>query len=141
LEDQINSRVEALLQEQLGTLAEQIPLPQAQAEAAPPVAPIEPGLLAAYESTLAKIYDRVNPSVVSIRVVQPADTTLFQGLPELPNIPGLPEIPAIPIRLKALIKAPSHSLLPREWDRVSFGTNRAISLPTIMWSKQPPRLK
>jgi S1-C subfamily serine protease len=96
LEDQINSRVEALLQEQLGTLAEQIPLPQTQAEAAPSVAPIEPGLLAAYESTLTEIYDRVNPSVVSIRVVQPGSGALLQGLPEMPNIPGLPEIPSDP---------------------------------------------
>ena len=96
LEDQINTRLEALLQERLGALAEQIPLPETQAQAAPPVAPIEPGLLAAYESTLAEIYERVNPSVVSIRVVQPAAGALLQGLPELPNIPGLPQIPSDP---------------------------------------------
>ena len=35
-----------------------------------PVAPIDPGLLAAYESTLINIYEQVNPSVVNIRVVQ-----------------------------------------------------------------------
>lgn len=96
LEDQINTRLEALLQERLGALAEQIPLPETQAQAAPPIAPIEPGLLAAYESTLAEIYERVNPSVVSIRVVQPAAGALLQGLPELPNIPGLPQIPSDP---------------------------------------------
>jgi S1-C subfamily serine protease len=56
----------------------------AQAEQ-PPVAPIEPGLLAAYESTLINIYERTNPSVVNIRVVG-------QSLPSSVQLPDLPEL-------------------------------------------------
>jgi serine protease Do len=56
-----------------------------------PVAPIDPGLLAAYESTLTNIYERVNPSVVNIRVMQniTADQSgsgsPFFGIPDLPE--------------------------------------------------------
>lgn len=64
----------------------------AQAEQ-PPVAPIEPGLLAAYESTLINIYERTNPSVVNIRVVSQAVTGAGQ-LPDMfPNLPQIPDSP------------------------------------------------
>jgi S1-C subfamily serine protease len=60
----------------------------------PPVAPIEPGMLAAYQNTLINIYDRVSPSVVNIRVVgQTLPNTvqlpeLFPDQPQLPDSPG-----------------------------------------------------
>jgi serine protease Do len=64
----------------------------AQAEQ-PPVAPIEPGLLAAYESTLINIYERTNPSVVNIRVVSQTVTGAGQ-LPDMfPNLPQIPDSP------------------------------------------------
>ncbi len=67
----------------------------AQAEQ-PPIAPIEPGLLAAYESTLINIYERVNPSVVNIRVVGQALPSSVQ-LPDMPDLfPNLPQIPDAP---------------------------------------------
>ena len=59
----------------------------------PPVDPIEPGLLAAYESTLINIYEQVNPSVVNIRVIGQALPNAAQ-LPEL--FPGLPQTPDSP---------------------------------------------
>jgi len=59
---------------------------------------IQPGLLAAYTDALSQIYEKVNPSVVNIRVVQKLDAGALQevipGLPfDLPNIPGLPQLP------------------------------------------------
>lgn len=67
----------------------------AQAEE-PPVAPIEPGLLAAYESTLISIYERANPSVVNIRVVGQAQPSSVQ-LPDLPEFfPNFPQDPNSP---------------------------------------------
>ena len=73
----------------------------ASAQATPaPVAIPDNGMLAAYQQTLTGIYDKVNPSVVNIRVVQKLDASDLQGgvipglpfqLPELPfDIPGLP---------------------------------------------------
>lgn len=59
----------------------------------PLVDPIEPGLLAAYESTLINIYEQVNPSVVNIRVISQALPNAAQ-LPEL--FPGHPQTPDSP---------------------------------------------
>ena len=62
-----------------------------------PVAPIDPGLLAAYESTLINIYEQVNPSVVNIRVVQEITGVLPDSespgfeMPDLPEGFELPE--------------------------------------------------
>ena len=62
-----------------------------------PVAPIDPGLLAAYESTLINIYEQVNPSVVNIRVVQeiagvlPNSESPFFEMPDQPEGFELPE--------------------------------------------------
>jgi S1-C subfamily serine protease len=64
-----------------------------------PVAPLDPGLLAAYESTLSDIYTRVNPSVVNIRVVsQGAGIQDMGNLPDIPffNMPGFPGMPEVP---------------------------------------------
>jgi S1-C subfamily serine protease len=64
------------------------------AEAKQPIPdPIEPGLLAAYESTLINIYEQVNPSVVNIRVISQALPNAAQ-LPEL--FPGHPQTPDSP---------------------------------------------
>ncbi len=55
--------------------------------------PIEPGLLAAYESTLINIYEQVNPSVVNIRVVSSG----LQDSVQLPDVfPNLPQMPNSP---------------------------------------------
>jgi S1-C subfamily serine protease len=62
----------------------------------PPDNPIERGLLAAYENTLINIYERVNPSVVNIRVVGQAlpDSVQLPDIPELfPNLPQTPDSP------------------------------------------------
>ncbi len=62
----------------------------------PPFTSIEPGLLAAYENTLINIYERVNPSVVNIRVVGRAlpDSVQFPDMPDLfPNLPQTPDSP------------------------------------------------
>lgn len=62
----------------------------------PPVTSIEPGLLAAYENTLINIYERVNPSVVNIRVVGQALPNSVQ-LPDMPELfPNLPQTPDFP---------------------------------------------
>lgn len=65
-------------------------------QAAAPAAPVpEAGdVLDALQSTLGAIYERVNPSVVNIQVVQDASAAIMQGLPE--GLPGLPEIPGLP---------------------------------------------
>jgi len=86
------------VQNPLAQATEQVQLvePAARAQGA---APIEPGLLAAYETTLSEIYTRVSPSVVNIRVVQRATSIEDSGsLPELPffNMPGFPGMPEIP---------------------------------------------
>jgi S1-C subfamily serine protease len=60
------------------------------------VAPIDPGLLAAYESTLINIYEQVNPSVVNIRVVQEIAEVLPDSESpgfEMPDLPEGFEIP------------------------------------------------
>jgi S1-C subfamily serine protease len=54
------------------------------------------GAVAAYEDALSSIYEKVNPSVVNIRVVQNNPTTLDNS-GELPNLPfGIPSIPQNP---------------------------------------------
>jgi len=57
------------------------------------VAPADPGLVAAYEDTLSKIYENVAPSVVNIRVVlsQTAPSLNEGGIPESPF--GFPQDP------------------------------------------------
>jgi len=58
------------------------------------------GVIAAYEGTLEEIYQRVNPSVVNIRVVQKNTSTDTSGgnLPQLPffNFPNQPQQPNTP---------------------------------------------
>ncbi|MGB9521343.1 MAG: S1C family serine protease, partial [Anaerolineales bacterium] len=58
------------------------------------------GVIAAYEGTLEEIYQRVNPSVVNIRVVQKnmAMDTSGGNLPQLPffNFPNQPQQPNPP---------------------------------------------
>ena len=71
------------------------PVGSASAQATAVPAAADSGLLAAYQQTLTGIYDKVNPSVVNIRVLQKLDAaSLQQGIiPGLPfdfNIPGLP---------------------------------------------------
>jgi len=71
--------------------------PLAQAPSATPGAPVvnlpadSAGLLAAYESAMTGIYDAVNPSVVSIRVLTRVSGSGF-SLPQegMPSIPGFP---------------------------------------------------
>ncbi len=40
------------------------------------------------QAALEQVYSAVNPSVVNIRVVMPAETGMFQGLPNMPGLPG-----------------------------------------------------
>lgn len=60
---------------------------QSGAQQAPQSGSADSGLLAAYEQTLANIYELVNPSVVNIRVL--TDATAM--LPGTEILPGLPE--------------------------------------------------
>ena len=55
------------------------------------VAPIDPGLLAAYESTLINIYEQVNPSVVNIRVMQDIAGAQAESEPPSFEMPDIPE--------------------------------------------------
>lgn len=50
-------------------------------------------LESAAAGTLSEIYQRVNPSVVHIQVVQHSTASDSSALPELPQIPGFPSIP------------------------------------------------
>lgn len=66
-------------------------------------APVDPGLLAAYQSTLVNIYEQVNPSVVNIQVSKSAvpnasgspEFPFFES-PDNPELPGIPNIPESP---------------------------------------------
>lgn len=72
--------------------------PIAQPTPVPP-SPEGMGLLAAYQGVLQSVYERVNPSVVNIRVlVEASGLGSSSGeLPfEFPNIPGFPGIPGMP---------------------------------------------
>src|SRR3989337_1494387 len=78
------------------------PAAQKQAEATPAI-PIEPGLLAAYESALGNVYTQVNPSVVNIRILTQQSATLpgseqFPNFPffNMPGFPGMPKAPQSP---------------------------------------------
>ena len=75
------------------------PAAQKQAEATPAI-PIEPGLLAAYESALGNVYTQVNPSVVNIRILTQQSAALpgSQQFPNFPffNMPGFPGMPKAP---------------------------------------------
>lgn len=54
------------------------------------------GAVAAYEDALSSIYEKVNPSVVNIRVVQ-NNPTILDNSGETPNLPfGFPSIPGMP---------------------------------------------
>lgn len=55
-------------------------------------APIDPGLLAAYQNTLINIYDQVSPSVVNIRVVG-TNSVPLTNLPDLFPDQQLPDTP------------------------------------------------
>jgi serine protease Do len=48
------------------------------------------------QSALEKVYEQVNPSVVSIRVRVNAADQLQQTMPSLPDLPGLPDLPELP---------------------------------------------
>lgn len=63
--------------------------PAKPVEARNATAPIDPGPLSAYETTLENIYTQVNPSVVNIHVVQQQTAIASPGLPFF-NLPGLP---------------------------------------------------
>jgi serine protease Do len=69
--------------------AERSPISQAP-QALPPAigAPVSPagGSAASLETTLERIYARVNPSIVAIRVVQ-KQSSPFSGIPEIPGFP------------------------------------------------------
>ena len=57
-------------------------------------APADPGLLAAYENTLAEIYEQVSPSVVNIRVIGGEQAVIFSPdqFPFQPETPEEPEM-------------------------------------------------
>jgi len=78
-----------------------------QQQAAPTSTPLaltenapQNGVIAAYEGTLEEIYQRVNPSVVNIRVVQKNSAADSSGgnLPQSPffNFPNQPQQPSVP---------------------------------------------
>ena len=48
------------------------------------------------QDALEKVYEQVNPSVVSIRVRVNATDQLQQMMPNLPNLPDLPNLPGLP---------------------------------------------
>jgi serine protease Do len=84
----------SIFPKQTSSLLNPVGSASAQATAVPGIV-ADSGLLAAYEQTLTGIYDKVNPSVVNIRVLQKLDaSSLQQGtIPGLPfdfNFPGLP---------------------------------------------------
>lgn len=100
LSGEASNILESIFQENSDELDTQPETAQVKRE---PVAPIEPGLLAAYESTLINIYEQVNLSVVNINVLQNSSIALpnSEELPDLPffdmpGFPGLPEMPDIP---------------------------------------------
>ena len=77
--------------EEVSELAEVSLQDENQVADQPAQAPVEPGLLAAYENTLADIYERVNPSVVNIRVI--GGGLPISVDPSHPQVPGMPELP------------------------------------------------
>jgi 2-alkenal reductase len=59
---------------------------------------VDPGLLSAYEGTLAEIYDQVNASVVNIQVTKRLSEAELSQLPFLdPNSPDQPSLPDAPL--------------------------------------------
>jgi S1-C subfamily serine protease len=81
------------LKEEIGDLVNTIPVQAAQTPqentADTTISQADSGLLAAYENTLAGVYDKVNPSVVNIQVLQSASGLSSSG--ELPFNFDLPE--------------------------------------------------
>lgn len=74
--------------------------PMAQATSLPSLSSSEvTSLLAAYEESLTKVYEDVNPSVVNIRVLADIPTVVME-IPSIPgnpfNFPGMPESPEDP---------------------------------------------
>jgi S1-C subfamily serine protease len=102
IQESANNSLESQLEELLPEVQNQVEQaveevqPEKPAPQAEPVAPLDPGLLAAYESTLTNIYNRVNPSVVNIRVVSQGGA--LQDLGELPDMPffNMPDFPGMP---------------------------------------------
>jgi serine protease Do len=56
------------------------------------------GSIEDYQTSLEAVYDKVNPAVVNIRVVLPADSSSLGNLPTNPfgDIPGFPDLPTQP---------------------------------------------
>jgi serine protease Do len=101
LQDQASNTLQSQLNQVLPEVKNSLVLPTEQVSTSQnqPAAPLDPGLLAAYESTLSNIYTQVNPSVVNIRVVSQAASIPDMGsLPDMPffNMPGFPGIPEVP---------------------------------------------
>lgn len=129
----ISEKAAASLNEQVQKLLPAEPATQSQPEAqksaeTAPAAPIEPGLLAAYESTLSDIYTRVNPSVVNIRVLVPQNAVLsgsdqFPNFPffNMPGFPGMPEAPQNPDQQNPEIPQYSQALGSGfVWDKTGY---------------------
>jgi serine protease Do len=81
-----------------GILQSQTSNAQAVAAVPAPVAasPAQSVVAGDLQSALEKVYDQVNPSVVSIRVRVSATDKLQQMLPGLPDLPNLPNLPNSP---------------------------------------------
>ena len=95
------------------------PAQRAQAAALLQTGPASPELISAYEGALAAVYEKVNPSVVNIDVIE-SGSAAAQNLPQ-----------NHPMSTRA---APRSNL---RWVPASFGTTRVISSPIIMSSTAP----
>ena len=86
LGDVVPGQVTDLLGDVAAAAAPEAQAAQPEVEAVQPIV-VDNGLLAAYENSLTEIYDGVNPSVVSIRVVSKLDASQLQSnlLPGIPN--------------------------------------------------------
>lgn len=81
-----------------GLLQNQASQANAASAAPAPVAasPAQSVVAGDLQSALERVYEQVNPSVVSIRVRVNAADQLQQMLPDLPNLPNLPNMPNLP---------------------------------------------
>jgi serine protease Do len=95
----LNEKLNTEIQQQLNQPAQQVAIENQAANtnnAITQSTTADLGAVAAYEDALSSIYEKVNPSVVNIRVVQNAPTPLDNS-GELPNLPfGIPSIPQNP---------------------------------------------